>query len=253
MAVNVSQRARYPWDLPSMLSQECLRPLTKDSTAPKLLTSRKRPFWNSYMPAEDLSTAISALERRLAEHERKGNELKGVINVLLEEAGLPAKFPELGASGTTPNGGTLTQIKRDSFYGKKQMTAIREYLEMRRAQGNGPATPREIVDALKAGGYQFEAKSVEIALVGLRAVLRKATTVFHKLPGTGMYGLTSWYPDARAARGADDGDARPAKAKSARAKSAKKAARGRPGKPAKGSTTAGTQLLLGKAQDELLS
>jgi hypothetical protein len=67
--------------------------------------------------------------------------------------------------------------------------------------------------------------------VGLRAVLRKATTVFHKLPGTGMYGLTSWYPDARAARATDDdGDARPSKAKLARAKAVKKAARSRPGK-----------------------
>jgi hypothetical protein len=185
------------------------------------------------MPAEDLSTAISALERRLAEHERKGNELKGAINVLLEEAGLPAKFPELGANSTAANGGTLTQIKRDSFYGKKQMTAIREYLEMRRAQGNGPATPREVVDALKAGGYQFEAKSTEIALVGVRALLRKANAVFHKLPGTGTYGLTSWYPDARAVRAAeDDGDVRSAKAKSARAKSARKVPRGRPRKPA---------------------
>lgn len=180
------------------------------------------------MPAEDLSAAISALERRLAEHERKGNELKGAINVLLEEAGQPAKFPELGANSTASNGGTLTQIKRDSFYGKKQMTAIREYLEMRRAQGNGPATPREVVDALVAGGYPFETKSIEIALVGVRALLRKANTVFHKLPGTGTYGLSSWYPDARAVR--DEGDARPSKAKLARAKAAKKAARGRPGK-----------------------
>lgn len=175
------------------------------------------------MPAEDLTAAIAALERRLAEHERKGNELKGVINVLYAEAGLPLKFPELAAgSGGAASGAVLTQIKRDSFYGKKQMTAIREYLEMRRLQGNGPATPREILDALKAGGYQFEAKSDEIALVGLRALLRKATTVFHKLPGAGGYGMLAWYPDAKQSKySADDDEDKPAKGRPA-----KKAKRG---------------------------
>lgn len=59
---------------------------------------------------------------------------------------------------------------------------------------------------MKAGGYQFQAKDEETALVGLRAMLRKRTAVFHKLP-TGSYGLTSWYEDIKAqktAEGADD-------------------------------------------------
>src|SRR6266513_644610 len=141
------------------------------------------------MPAEDFNSAIAALERRLAEHERKGNELRSLLNVLYDEAGLAPKYPDLGAAGPTGGGPVLTQIKRDSFYGKKQMTAVREYLEMRRAQGDGPATPREVLQALKAGGYQFATKSDDIALVTVRALLRKATTVFHKLPGTGTYGL----------------------------------------------------------------
>lgn len=159
----------------------------------------------------DLNPAIAALERRLAEHERKGNELKSALNVLYEEAGMPAKYSETGAAGgSTAGGPVLTQIKRDSFYGKKQMTAIREYLEMRRGQGDGPAAPREILDALKAGGYQFEAKTDEIALVGLRALLRKATSVFHKLPA-GNYGLAAWYPDAKSNDAGSSSKKRPAR------------------------------------------
>jgi hypothetical protein len=161
------------------------------------------------MPKEDFSTAIAALERRLADHDRKGNELRAMINFLCEEAGEPPKYSlgdTSGAGAGPATGGVLTQIKRDSFYGKKQMTAIREYLEMRRAQGDGPATPQEILEALKAGGYKFEAKSDDIALVGLRALLRKATGVFHKLPGTRAYGLMAWYPGAKQGTSRDNAD-----------------------------------------------
>lgn len=89
------------------------------------------------------------------------------------------------------------QINSDTFYGKKQATAIREYLEMRRSAGMGPAKPREIYDALCQGGFQYRAKDEETALVGMRTMLRKSNVTFHKVPGTGAYGLRSWYPNAR--------------------------------------------------------
>lgn len=85
---------------------------------------------------------------------------------------------------------------------------MREYLEMRKAQGIGPATPRDIYEALKSGGYQFETKDDTVALVGLRALLRTQPLVFHRLP-QGTYGLTSWYPDAK--RQSDDAGTRKAK------------------------------------------
>lgn len=139
------------------------------------------------------AAAISALERRLQSLERKVNEVRSAINILCEEAGEPPRYPDGGGGGSSPS---VTQIKDDTFYGKKQQTAIREYLEMRRTQGLGPAKPREIFDALKAGGYQFETKDDEVGMVSLRALLRKRTNIFHKLP-TGSYGLLSWYPDAK--------------------------------------------------------
>jgi len=75
-------------------------------------------------------------------------------------------------------------------------TAVREYLDMRKLQNLGPTTPREIYTAITSGGFQFETKDEHTALVGLRALLRKRTAFFHKLPN-GTYGLTSWYPDAK--------------------------------------------------------
>jgi hypothetical protein len=168
---------------------------------------------------DDLAPAIALFERIISEAERKAAEARNSINALLQARGLPPRYGEesRAVAGTFVLSGTSTlsgsdvlsgappQIRRDTFYGKKQMTAIRELLEMRRASGQeGPATPREVVDGLKVGGYRFNTKSDDIALINVRALMRKATTVFHKLPGTNAYGLTSWYPNARVVKSGDD-------------------------------------------------
>lgn len=138
--------------------------------------------------------AIAKLERGIEEYEQKIRALRTAINTICENSGLQARYAEaqLIAGGNVK----LSQIQDDTFYGKKQTSAMREYLEMRKAQGIGPAAPREIYEALKQGGYQFETKDETVALVGLRALLRTQPNVFHKLP-QGTYGLTSWYPDAK--------------------------------------------------------
>src|SRR5438067_11044381 len=95
--------------------------------------------------------AIDALEQRLADYERKANSIVEVINDLRKEDGLPPRGPFGGSGGDGTRSGsgthTVTQIKPDTFYGKKLQTAVREYLEMRKLQNLGPATPREIYDA----------------------------------------------------------------------------------------------------------
>lgn len=148
----------------------------------------------------DNSAAIEALERRLADLERKGNTLIEVINDLRAESGLPPRppFGTGNSDGASPTvgGGTISSIRSDTFYGKKMQTAVREYLDMRRAAGIGPAKPRDIYDALVKGGFQSDAKDEQVALVGLRAMLRKRTNYFHKLPN-GTYGLTAWYPNPK--------------------------------------------------------
>ncbi len=145
-------------------------------------------------------TAIDALEQRLADYERKANSLVEVINDLRKEDGQPPRGPFGGGGGDgsrgSAGGASITQIKPDTFYGKKLQTAVREYLEMRKLQNLGPATPREIYDAITLGGFKFEAKDANTALVGMRALLRKRTAFFHRLPNN-TYGLTSWYPDLK--------------------------------------------------------
>jgi hypothetical protein len=158
---------------------------------------------------DDLAPAIAVFEKMLAEAERKAAEARSALNALYQARGLPPRYADnAGTPLALASAAVTVQIKRDTFYGKKQMTAIRELLEMRRAsgEGEGPATPREVVNGLKAGGYRFEAKSDDIALIGVRALMRKATMVFHKLPGTNAYGLASWYPNARTAKSGDESD-----------------------------------------------
>jgi hypothetical protein len=145
------------------------------------------------MSDHELMPAIALMERKVDEAEQKVTQLLGALNVLRAEAGLP---PRPGGGGGDGTAKVPTAIKPDTFFGKKQQTAIKQYLDMRKAQQLGPATPREIYDALAAGGYEFEAKSAEIALVGLRALLRKRTETFVQLKN-GTYGLDSWYPDRK--------------------------------------------------------
>lgn len=141
--------------------------------------------------------AIAALQGELADVERKARELKSTINVLCKHAGQPELYPnvETEQSGTA----SIGSIKADTFYGKVIGTAAREYLEMRKVANLGPATPREIYDALVQGGYQFETKNEQVALVSLRSNLRKNSRTFHKLPN-GQYGLLAWYPNAKPAK-----------------------------------------------------
>lgn len=152
--------------------------------------------------------AIAALQAELTDLERKARELKGTINVLCKHGGNAELYPNIeNEQGST----TIGSIKADTFYGKVIGTAAREFLEMRKAAGLGPATPREIYDALVQGGYQFETKNEQVALVSLRSNLRKNSRTFHKLPN-GQYGLLSWYPNAKPAKSTDgeNGDAKTA-------------------------------------------
>jgi hypothetical protein len=172
------------------------------------------------MSTEPDST-IAMLERAIEDAEQKIRALRAAINTICTEAGLPARYAE--AALTNAAGPRISQIQDDTFYGKKQTPAMREYLEMRRAHGLGPAKPREFYDALKSGGYQFEAKDDDTAIVGLRALLRTQPQIFHRLP-QGTYGLTSWYPDAKRSRG-DEASSSSKKKGKKRGGRSKKAAR----------------------------
>jgi hypothetical protein len=155
--------------------------------------------------AQDPNPAIELLVSQIEELERKANAYRASVNVLCAQDGRPPLYPDGGGNGSgarTPSAQGAspinTQITNDRFYGKPQQTAVRELLQIRKASGLSAAKPAEILEGLKAGGYVVEAKSDDIALVGLRAMLRKRSNIFHKLPN-GAWGLKEWYPNAKTA------------------------------------------------------
>jgi|SRR5271166_136355 len=160
--------------------------------------------------ASALQPAIDVLEKDLADLERQANGLLTSINVLRVRAGLlprPGGWTASGSDKHAGSGGSVSvKLHSDSFTGKKLGAAVREYLSMRKASGqDAPATSREIFDALKHGGFVSGAKDDATALVVLRTMLRKNTTMFAKL-SNGKYGLRAWYPNLRQPRGAPVSD-----------------------------------------------
>src|SRR5205809_6175867 len=85
------------------------------------------------MANEITEAAIAKLERSIEELEGKIRALRTAINTMCVDDGLPPRYPD--AALVSGGGPRLSQIQDDTFYGKKQTPAMREYLEMRRAQG----------------------------------------------------------------------------------------------------------------------
>lgn len=162
--------------------------------------------------------ALDALRQQLAKDEKAVSETKKLINRLSEVAGLPAPYAVTDETSTA----TVTSIRADTFYGKKLITAIREYLGMRKAANLGPAETREIYDAITKGGYFFDAANANNAMTGMRALMSKNSSKFHKLPN-GTWGLAAWYENIRVAKAkaeaeeADDEDNEAADEKSSTA------------------------------------
>lgn len=140
----------------------------------------------------EFQPAIEALQKTLAEQERQVIETKTMINKLCELAGAAMPYPDTGEVSQIHVG----SIQGDTFYGKSVNTAAREYLEMRRAAKLGPATPRDVFEALKKGGFVFNSKNETNSITVIRTALSKQSSIFHRLP-TGEYGLTKWYDKPR--------------------------------------------------------
>jgi hypothetical protein len=154
---------------------------------------------------EAFAPAIAALQADLADLDARAREIKVAINVLCKHAGADELYPNLAdANGNR----SVASIKADTFYGKPMGTAAREYLEMRKSTGSGPAQSRDIYDALVLGGFQFDTANPTNAQISLGNMLRKNTKMFHRLPN-GQYGLLSWYPTAKAQPTKTAADSRP--------------------------------------------
>jgi hypothetical protein len=140
---------------------------------------------------------ITDLELRLHQQEAQVEETKRLINSLAALVGDAPPYLASEAQQASANGA----IRPDQFYGRPLATVIKEYLDMRKASGRGPATVPEIYGALVQGGYPFETRDPENAKRGLRISLAKNSYQFHRLPDGHHYGLLDWYPEVKDRRG----------------------------------------------------
>ena len=145
---------------------------------------------------DEFRPAIEAAQEQLADQEKQVRETKKAIEAMCVLAKVDPMYLEVEEGASKP-----ASIRADTFYGKRMSTAAREYLEMRRTMSLGPASPREVYEALTDGGFSFDTKDEQTALVSLRATLRKSSSIFHRLPN-GQYGLLKWYEHVKAERNA---------------------------------------------------
>lgn len=145
---------------------------------------------------QSLSTVMEQAKRKLAEQEQAVIDSKKFINQLCSFGGLPPMY-KLDETGPSALG--IGAIKSDTFYGKSVTTAVREFLDMRKASGLGAAAYGDIIQALEAGGFDFSTLSPdkEIAKRAVTITLGKNSSIFHKLPNNGNWGLLVWYPEAK--------------------------------------------------------
>lgn len=141
---------------------------------------------------DDILITIESLTKRVVAREEEATKLKKLINELCGEAGVALRYPNIVEAS-----GAVTAVRSDQFYGLTITTAIRNYLEQRKAAGLGAASLNEIYSAIRDGGYKFESKNEDNAKISVGNNLRKSSSIFHRLPN-GQYGLLSWYPSAKA-------------------------------------------------------
>lgn len=143
--------------------------------------------------SDDVLSVVGKIESQIVGLEEQITHKKRMVNDLLSLAGQQPRYGDVELEQR--HGGGIT-IRSDQFHGQPLATAVRNYLEVRRAANFGPAKVTEIYDALVEGGYVFETKNAANAKRGLRISLTK-NPAFYRLPGpAGAYGLRKWYPTA---------------------------------------------------------
>jgi hypothetical protein len=146
---------------------------------------------------------INTLKARVSELSDEVLDMKRTVNSLCKASGQPAFYTDSELKPTSIGG--LPTVKPAQFYGKSPTVAAREYLDMRPDE---PVTLEEILDALRKGGFDFNAqgwKNEVMHLKNLSISLGKNTGIFHRLPN-GLIGLTKWYPGVKVRRSEKDTD-----------------------------------------------
>jgi hypothetical protein len=150
---------------------------------------------------EHIDKTIEELKSKVAEKEKELNEAKKTANSVCQMFGRPPLYVIDEQAPTIFTG----QLRGDEYYGRPLATAITTILEARKAQNIGPAAVKEIYDQLSAGGYQFETKDANNAMRGMRISMAK-NPKFHKIPGSGKWGLKEWYPNVKESKEEKEAD-----------------------------------------------
>jgi hypothetical protein len=147
---------------------------------------------------EDILKTVQVLREKIHLKEAEVAGLKSIINGLYKEENEVPPYSD----ASTRAGAGIEGLRSDQFYGQTLAGATRQYLEMRKASGQGSASVSDIFYALKKGGYKFDASTDEYAKNGVRMALRKNSVTFHRLPN-GDYGLLDWYERPKSGNGED--------------------------------------------------
>lgn len=152
--------------------------------------------------------AIAELKQEIDPADADLNKKKETVNTLCGLAGLPPAYAIATVAGDQAQ--AIFSFRSDEFYGEPLASSARRVLEQSKAAGRGAIDLDALYDALKSGGFAFDAKNDRFARRSLAISLSKNTQTFVRLPN-GDYGLRTWYkrnPARRAeASGAETFDA----------------------------------------------
>lgn len=141
---------------------------------------------------QEKDAVVPGLLALIRDLDQRSTELKRAVNAINRERGEALTFQNGELAGSDAIGSL--SMKTDQFYGQKIHTAMRQYLVMRKSANLGPATLPEIYKALCDGGLKFETENEDNRKANLRFLLRKNTSIFHRLPDKIHFGLAEWYP-----------------------------------------------------------
>jgi len=129
-----------------------------------------------------INNAIEELQNILEQKNQEVLELKKTINMLCRQSGQSVIYENLDMENTARSG-----IKPDEFAGLNISEAIEKFLQIKGTS----ATPEDIYESLKKGGFGFSANSDE-TIQSRNVSISLANPKFHKLPN-GTYGLKEKY------------------------------------------------------------
>jgi hypothetical protein len=141
---------------------------------------------------EHIDKTIEELRLKITEKENKLIEMKKTVNQLC----ILSEISPIYIGEAEPEKISMGLLRGDEYYMQPIARVIGWILEKRKVSGAGPAIVQEIYNAMKAGGYKFDAKDDENAMRGISISMSKNVVKFHKLP-SGKFGLTEWYPELK--------------------------------------------------------